>query len=855
MAGDERWAAIEDVGRLRDGLGVPVPPGTPDAFTEPVDDPLADLVARYARTHGPFTTDDVAARLGLGGAVVRHTLQRLAAQGRVLDGEFRPSGAGTEWCDAEVLRRLRRRSLARLRQEIEPVEPDTLGRFLPAWQHVGGRHRGVDGVLTVIDQLAGCPVPASALEPLVLAGRVRDYEPSYLDELTASGEVVWAGHAALPGADGWVSLHLADQAPLTLPDHQPFEHSELHQAVLDALAPGGAWFFRQLSDPVGSTNDATLSAALWDLVWAGRVSNDTLTPLRALTRGGTPGHRSRRPPPRLGAGRRRSRRTGPPETAGRWALLPRDRHRPDPARARDRRAAARPARRRHPRRGGERAGAGRVRRRLQGAVRVRGLRPLPARLLRRRPRRRAVRHRRRGRPAAHLLRDPDRRQADRARAGRHRPGQPVRRGAPLAGRRRRGHRPGRKAGAIVVLVDGTLTMYVERGGRTLLTWTDDPDLLGPSAASLAEAARRGTLGRMTVEKADGEQLLGSGPTPLREALQAAGFVATPRGLRLRTPGRGCLRATRSAAPPGGSPKALDGRVLTRTDFRVPQHATADLAGATVVETVSRGKHLLTRIDADVPVTLHTHLKMEGSWRVFEPGKRWNPQAHEIRVVLETAGPTAVGYLLGIVELLPRDREADAVGHLGPDLLGPDWDEAEALRRLLAEPDRPVFEALRDQTNLAGIGTIYAAEVCFVMGVAPETPVGDGAGPAAAGPPGAADARPGLVAVQPDVGLPAAPVPTLRHAGARRPARSAAAGAHGVLVPVLPAASGSRGDDAGLGRRPGAGSGRRRPPRAPQRWRPRAARRRAGRRARSTARRAARRTLPSGHARSRRCSPG
>ena len=172
-------------------------------------------------------------------------------------------------------------------------------------------------------------------------------------------------------------------------------------------------------------------------------------------------------------------------------------------------------------------------------------------------------------------------------------------------------------------------------------------------------------------------------------------------------------------------RVLSGRVLTRTDFRVPQHATADLAGATVAETVSRGKHLLTRVDArDGPLTLHTHLKMEGSWRVFEPGRRWNPRAHEIGVVLETDGPVAVGYQLGIVELLPRDREADAVGHLGPDLLGPDWDEAEAVHRLLEVPNRPVFEALRDQTRLAGIGTIYAAEVGFVMGVAPTRPIAE-----------------------------------------------------------------------------------------------------------------------------------
>jgi len=542
MAGEERWTAIEDVGRLRDGLGVPVPPGTPDVFAEPVEDPLADLVARYARTHGPFTVDDVATRLGLGAAVVRHTLERLATQGRVLDGEFRPSGSGTEWCDAEVLRKLRRRSLARLRQEIEPVEPESLGRFLSAWQHVGGRLRGVDGVLSVIDQLAGCAVPASALEPLVLGARVRDYEPSYLDELTASGEVIWAGHAALPGADGWVSLHLADQAPLTLPDHQPFEHSELHQAVLDALAPGGAWFFRQLSDAVGAGDDAALSAALWELVWAGRISNDTLTPLRALTRGGTPAHRSRRPPPRVrmssttGGRARMPARTGPPETAGRWALLPElD---TDPTRRAH--ATAERLLDRHGvvirgavvservaggfaavykvlsafedsgrcRRGYFVAGLGAAQFGTAGAVdRLRTFSELPTD----------------AKPSAVALAATD-------------PANPYGAALPWPQNADGGHRPGRKAGAIVVLVDGVLTLYVERGGRTLLTWSDDAELLTPAAASLADAVRRGSLGRLTVEKADGEQLLGSGSTPLREALQAAGFVATPKGLRLRSTG-------------------------------------------------------------------------------------------------------------------------------------------------------------------------------------------------------------------------------------------------------------------------------------------------------------------------------
>src|SRR5262249_45034474 len=184
MAGEERWAGIEDVGRLRDGLGVPVPPGVPDAFTESVDDPLADLVSRHARTHGPFTVADVSTRLGLGAAVVRQTLQRLGAHGRVLEGEFRPAGSGAEWCDAEGLRLLRRRSLAKLGGEVEPVEPAALGRFLLAWQHVGRPRRGprgIDGLLTVIDQLGGYAAPASAWESLILPSRVADYEPALLD--------------------------------------------------------------------------------------------------------------------------------------------------------------------------------------------------------------------------------------------------------------------------------------------------------------------------------------------------------------------------------------------------------------------------------------------------------------------------------------------------------------------------------------------------------------------------------------------------------------------------------------------------------------------------------------------------
>jgi endonuclease-8 len=169
-------------------------------------------------------------------------------------------------------------------------------------------------------------------------------------------------------------------------------------------------------------------------------------------------------------------------------------------------------------------------------------------------------------------------------------------------------------------------------------------------------------------------------------------------------------------------RALTGRVLTRTDFRVPAFATWDLAGGTVAETRSRGKHLLTRIDADQPWTLHTHLKMEGAWRVLDHGQRWPRPGHTVRVVLETADVVAVGFQLGIVELVPRDEEETIVGHLGPDLLGPGWDADEAVRRLAEQPERTIKEALLDQRNLAGIGNMYADELCFVAGVAPETSV-------------------------------------------------------------------------------------------------------------------------------------
>ncbi|MBV8966560.1 MAG: winged helix DNA-binding domain-containing protein, partial [Mycobacteriaceae bacterium] len=311
-AGRTWWVAVEDIGRLRDGVGVAVPPGVPVSFTEPVADPLAELIGRYARTRGPFTTADTAARFGLGLRVAADVLARLTLDGKLVRGEFAPAPSDSDqWCDAEVLRLLRRRSLAALRAQVEPVTTAAFGRFLPAWQQVGASgSSGVDGLHAVIEQLAGIPVPASALEPLILAQRVRDYQPAMLDELLASGEVIWSGAGAISGSDGWVALHMTDTAPLSLSAPAEIGFTDRHRVLLDTLGHGGGFFFRQLADGyddgLPATNTAAKSA-LWELVWAGWVTGDTFAPVRALlARSRRPGagrsmpaHRNRRRPPRL----------------------------------------------------------------------------------------------------------------------------------------------------------------------------------------------------------------------------------------------------------------------------------------------------------------------------------------------------------------------------------------------------------------------------------------------------------------------------------------------------------------------------------------------------------------------------
>ncbi|MDM4723140.1 ATP-dependent helicase [Micromonospora sp. WMMA1363] len=546
IAGEERWVGVEDAARLRDALGVALPVGVAEAYLAPVADPLVDLVTRYARTHGPFAAATCAARFGLGVFVVEQVLRRLAAAGRVMSGEFAPDTVGTQWCDAEVLRMLRRRSLAALRREIEPVPPRALATFLPRWQQVGSSARGAEAVAATVEQLQGAAVPASALERLVLPARVADYSPAQLDELCASGEVVWAGSGAIPGGDGWITLAYADTAPLLLPpSDESLPRTPLHEAVLDALGDGQALFFRPLSDRIGSTDDAALAAAVWELVWSGHLTNDTLAPLRAVLGGGG-AHRSRPAAPRTRY-RRPGRialptRGGPPTVAGRWSRLPeRD---VDPTRraaaladvllerhgvvtrgavvaeqvtggfaaiypvlsALEERGAAR--------RGYFVEGLGAAQFAVPGAVdRLRTLAES------------ADGGRARGGPALVLAAtDP----ANPYGAALPWPERVVDSGdgaAPATG-----HRAGRKAGALVVLVAGDLAFYVERGGRTLLSFTDDGDALAAAGKALADAVHSGALGAISVERADGE---GVHSSPLRDALTAAGFRATPRGLRLR----------------------------------------------------------------------------------------------------------------------------------------------------------------------------------------------------------------------------------------------------------------------------------------------------------------------------------
>ncbi len=553
IAGEARWIALEDAARFRDAVGVALPPGLPEPWLMPSPDALTALLARWSRTHGPFLTDAPADRWRLPRGIVEAGLEALMAAGRLLRGEFRPGGVEREWCDPEVLRLLRRRSLARLRREIEPVEAEALARFLPAWHGIGAAAGGPDRLAEVIAQLEGLALPASVLERDVLPARVRGYSPQMLDQLGVAGEVVWVGAGSLGRDDGRVALYRPDRLALFLPgsadpaaDQAEGADAWLHAALREHLASRGAAFYRDLAaavmvaaDRLGERrpNERDILDGLWDLVWAGEVSNDTFAPLRAL-------HWPRRSSDRR-AGPARPRagtRMGPPEAAGRWTLVA-DHVRTmsvltgvrEPAPTERRAALASALLERHGvvtrdavlAEGAARGGFGAVypvfrAMEEQGRVRrgyfIEGLGgaqfALPG----------AVDRLRAGRPEASsqtarpvlLLAAAD-------------PANPY--GAALpwpSGQGRHDRTPSRAAGAYVVLHDGQLVVHLERGGRSLLTWPAfDDDAV---AARTIEALRaRTTNGRLQVERVDGQDAVAS---PHRARLEGLGFRASYRGLVL-----------------------------------------------------------------------------------------------------------------------------------------------------------------------------------------------------------------------------------------------------------------------------------------------------------------------------------
>ena len=543
LAGRDVVADAADAARLRDAVGAALPVGLPASATEPADDPLGDLCVRYARTHGPFLARDVARWLGVGESPVAARLGSLVAEGRLLRGEFRPGGADREFCDAEVLRRIRRRCLAALRQEVEPVPPEALARFLPQWQGVGGRRRGVDALADVVAQLQGAPVAASVLEADVLACRMAGYKPADLDQMCTSGEIVWVGAGALGAVDGRVRLAFRDQAALLVPAAEPCDGA-VHDALRNRLGDRGASFWPDLVAAAQAASlpyDAeTVLAALWDLVWAGEVTNDSLAPLRARIAGHRPGG-PRRQPSRAGrtssrAGRSRRGRlrlgglsaTGPPPAAGRWSLVE-PLLSPQPAPTESALARAHQLLDRYgvvtretalgegqeggfagvypvlkaleergeARRGYFVAGLGAAQFALPGAVdRLRGTRT---------PELDAP-------PVVLAATDP---------------AQPY--GAALAWPDSAG-RPARTAGAHVVMIDGTPVVVLKRGGRSLTTFAG-AESTDAWIEPLIGLVKDGRLRKLEIAKVDGRPVR---ETPWAARLESAGFTSAYKGMLYRT---------------------------------------------------------------------------------------------------------------------------------------------------------------------------------------------------------------------------------------------------------------------------------------------------------------------------------
>ena len=471
------------------------------------------MLLRWARTHGPFVAVEPASRFGLPVERVGDTLARLADEGRLLRGEFRPTGRTREWCHPEVLKTLRRRSLAALRREVEAVEPAALARFLPAWHGVGSNGPGLDRLHEVVAQLQGVPIPASVLERDVLPARVRDYSPRLLDELCAAGDVMWVGAGPLGRDDGRVVLLLRDRAPLVLPDLQPAGErpdGAEHERLREVLATRGACFFREL----GGADDGASLDALWDLVWAGEVTNDSFAPLRYAGPSSSRPRRASRPRPGS------LTVLGPPRAQGRWSLV-----------AGSQRGEVLPTERAHARAGmlldrhgvltreavrgegapGGFAGVYPVLRAMEERGRVRrgyfvaGLGGAQFALPGAVDRLRACRDTGTGTGTLVLAAtDP----ANPYGVALPWPGSPAR----LA----------RAAGAYVVLVDGVASLFVERGGRGLVALRPlDGEWERDAIAGLVSLVDDGRLRRLAVERVD---------PALAAHLADAGFVPSPKGL-------------------------------------------------------------------------------------------------------------------------------------------------------------------------------------------------------------------------------------------------------------------------------------------------------------------------------------
>jgi len=514
---DQRWAAAEDAARLRDALGLAVPKGIAADLLKPVDDPLGDVVGRFARTHAPFTTEEAAVGLGLPSAVMAGVLERLAGSGRVVRGAFRPSGADQEWADTDVIRRIRRASLAVLRNEAEPVEPAAFARLQAEWQGLGTKTSGSVRLGEVIRSLQGASLPASALEVDLLPARL-SYSPEMLDQLTASGEVVWVGMGPLGPRDGRVALYLRDDISLLHPPvHTDPPVGEMHDAIRAQLTDRGASFFRDIYRAAGGGDTGAVLDALWDLVWSGEVTNDTVTPLRAFLWGKV---RSKG----RGRGRPRLPSSAPPSGSGRWYLVS-DLIDPEITDTVKAKAMAEQLLERHglltrdvvsssgvP---GGFSGLYPVLRAMEDAGRVRrgyfveGLGgaqfALPG----------AVDQlRREEEPEMRVLAATD-------------PASPY--GSAIPWPQSVGN-PSRSAGAFVITHGGELVAFLERGARTLVTFTSDDGVLRKVASVLAQltAAR---ARRFELEQIDGMAASG---TPLGRLLEEAGFKSSYKGLVLRS---------------------------------------------------------------------------------------------------------------------------------------------------------------------------------------------------------------------------------------------------------------------------------------------------------------------------------